>query len=246
MRLITKTSANSLTWADSAMAGFDLETTGVNPLECRIVSAAIVLDIPGNEPKSWTWLVNPGVPIPLEASAIHGICDEEAQLKGMPPAIAVQEIIGVLDAIGTAYDWQIPLVIYNAIYDVTVLSKELERHCGKKLDLRLPIIDPLIMDRRLDKWRSGRRTQTAVASAYGIVVSGAHTSLGDVTCSLKLARTIAYKYPHIGRRDLASLQTMQAQAHREFAEQFTEYRRKEFPDFICNPSWPIISESETA
>lgn len=58
---------------------FDLETTGVNPYEDRIVSIYA---------KRGDWeffsLVNPLRPIPKEATAIHGITDEDVRTKGLP------------------------------------------------------------------------------------------------------------------------------------------------------------------
>ena len=46
----------------------------------------------GREPETLTWLVNPGIDIPAEASAIHGITTERAQAEGMDPAEAAEEI----------------------------------------------------------------------------------------------------------------------------------------------------------
>lgn len=232
------TNKQTMFWPDGPLLGFDCETTGVDPLTCRLVSAAVVLDVPGQEQQSWQWLVNPGMPVPLEATAVHGISTEEAETKGMAPGEALCELVTVLDGI----DASVPVVIYNAVYDCTVADRESRRHLGHGFAIDRPILDPLVMDRRLDKWRRGRRTQTAVASAYGIIVSGAHTAIGDVLTSVKLARAIGRKYPHIGSRNPAELQAMQAQAHREFAEHFTEYRRREVPDFVCNADWPVIAQ----
>ena len=50
---------------------FDLETTGVNVSSDRIVEISILKIFPNGNKESKTWLVNPGVPIPLEASNIH-------------------------------------------------------------------------------------------------------------------------------------------------------------------------------
>lgn len=55
---------------------FDLETTGVNVVTDRIVEIAILKLLPGGNKESKTWLVNPGIPIPKQASEVHGITDE--------------------------------------------------------------------------------------------------------------------------------------------------------------------------
>ena len=59
------------------LAVFDLEATGVSPRADRIVEISVVLLLPGGRSEARTFRVNPGIPIPPEASAIHGIRDEE-------------------------------------------------------------------------------------------------------------------------------------------------------------------------
>ena len=56
---------------------FDLETTGTNVAKDRIVEISILKIFPNGTKTSKTWLVNPGIPIPPEATAIHGISDEK-------------------------------------------------------------------------------------------------------------------------------------------------------------------------
>lgn len=56
---------------------FDLETTGTNVAKDRIVEISILKVLPNGTKSSKTWLVNPGIPIPPEAAAIHGISDEK-------------------------------------------------------------------------------------------------------------------------------------------------------------------------
>lgn len=58
---------------------FDLETTGVNITRDRIVEIAIVKVLPGKEdkPEVKTRRINPEMPIPAEATAVHHITDED-------------------------------------------------------------------------------------------------------------------------------------------------------------------------
>ena len=60
----------------------DLETTGLSTQEDRIVQMAVLKLLPGGEFTSHSTLVDPGVPIPPEATAVHGISDE--QVAGRP------------------------------------------------------------------------------------------------------------------------------------------------------------------
>lgn len=55
---------------------FDLETTGVNVASDRIVEISILKVFPNGNRESYTWRVNPEMPIPKQVSAIHGITDE--------------------------------------------------------------------------------------------------------------------------------------------------------------------------
>ncbi|APY10036.1 DNA polymerase III subunit epsilon [Seonamhaeicola sp. S2-3] len=60
---------------------FDLETTGVNITNDRIVEISILKVHPNGKEESKTWLVNPEMPIPKEVTAIHGISDEDVADK---------------------------------------------------------------------------------------------------------------------------------------------------------------------
>lgn len=60
---------------------FDLETTGVNITNDRIVEISILKVFPDGKEESKTWLVNPEIPIPKEVTAIHGISDADVADK---------------------------------------------------------------------------------------------------------------------------------------------------------------------
>ncbi|MCB0432872.1 MAG: 3'-5' exonuclease, partial [Mangrovimonas sp.] len=52
---------------------FDLETTGINISNDRIVEIAVLKIHPNGKEESHRWLVNPEMPIPPEVTALHGI-----------------------------------------------------------------------------------------------------------------------------------------------------------------------------
>ena len=61
---------------DRPLVVFDIESTGVNARQDRIIElAAIRVDPDGTETEK-CWLLNPGVPIPAETTEIHGITDD--------------------------------------------------------------------------------------------------------------------------------------------------------------------------
>src|SRR5699024_10300673 len=117
----------------------------VNPLRDRIVTAALI--VRGRDgTHERTWLVGPGVPIPEPAAAIHGISTEYAQAHGMQPLRALLELSNELTA---AFTYSIPVVAYNATFDLTIIEAELQRHglptIGERLGRPLgPVVDPLV------------------------------------------------------------------------------------------------------
>ena len=58
---------------------FDLETTGINVSKDRIVEISILKVHPNGKEESKTRRINPGIPIPSEATVIHGITDEDVK-----------------------------------------------------------------------------------------------------------------------------------------------------------------------
>ena len=61
---------------------FDLETTGLNITKDHIVQISVIKLMPNGETVSKTRLINPGIRIPEEATAVHKITDE--QVRDMP------------------------------------------------------------------------------------------------------------------------------------------------------------------
>lgn len=104
-----------MSWHREPLVGFDLETTGTEPLEARIVTAAVVglAGRDGEPVRQRTWLADPGIRIPAQASAIHGISSERAAADGRPAREVADEIAETL----VGY-WRqgVPIVAYNAAF----------------------------------------------------------------------------------------------------------------------------------
>ncbi|MFD4814623.1 exonuclease domain-containing protein, partial [Streptomyces sp. NPDC058418] len=128
-----------MTWYGEPLVGFDLETTGTEPLEARIVTAAVVEVQGGEVIRQRSWLADPGIRIPAQASAVHGISSERAAAEGRPAPDVAAEIAQVLSEY-----WArgVPVVAYNAPFDLTLLSAELRRHGLPPLGPIGPVIDP--------------------------------------------------------------------------------------------------------
>lgn len=102
-----------MSWHGGPLAGFDLETTGTDPLDARIVTAAVVELHAGEPVLRRGWMADPGIRIPEQASAIHGISNERAAAEGRPAREVAEEVAQVL----TGY-WQrgVPVVAYDAAF----------------------------------------------------------------------------------------------------------------------------------
>lgn len=92
---------------------FDLETTGINIVTDRIVEIALLKIMPNGSEHKHTYRVNPGMPIPKQASEIHGISD--ADVAGSPKfseiaAEIVQHISGCDIAGYNSNKFDIPLL----------------------------------------------------------------------------------------------------------------------------------------
>lgn len=214
---------------------FDLETTGIDVETSRIVSAYVgVIDAEGT-PAGVSWLADPGVDIPVQASAVHGITTARAQAEGRPAAEVIAEIIAVLRSLLTR---GIPITIYNAAYDLTLLNREAVRHGIEPLESPAPIIDPLVIDRAMDRYRKGKRTLEIAASLYGVELMDAHDATADAVAAGRLAQAIGRKYSAELGDDLEALHARQAEWSEQSAASFQEYRRRTDPDFVSSGAWP--------
>ncbi|MCR8556456.1 DNA polymerase III subunit epsilon [Mucilaginibacter sp. BJC16-A38] len=78
------------------LAFFDIESTGTNLGVDRIVELSVIKLHPDGSEKVKTWRVNPGMPIPLESSLVHGIYDEDIKDEPVFKIIAT-EVAGFID-----------------------------------------------------------------------------------------------------------------------------------------------------
>ncbi|MEV6522581.1 exonuclease domain-containing protein [Longispora sp. NPDC051575] len=222
-------------WHRRHLAAFDVESTGVRTGVDRIVSASL-RDTSGH---TLELLVDPGVDIPAEATATHGITNEQVREHGRPPAEALDELA---DALARYLNAGIPIVIYNAVYDLTLLETELRRHGLRSLTDRAggtlaPIVDPLVIDRHVDRYRKGGRTLEVVCAFYGVTHPGPHRADADTQACMDLAIAIAACHRTIADTSLADLHAGQAEWYAESVAYFAE----RFPERHYEPAWPIAT-----
>ena len=220
------------------LAVFDLETTGVDVRTARIVTAHVGVIGPDGEPlEALSWLADPGVEIPAGAAAIHGISTEYAREHGAPASQVVAEI---LDALRALLARPLPLVIYNAPYDLSLLRHEALRHGLEPLEQPHPVVDPLVIDRALDRYRKGKRTLEAAAAEYGVGLTGAHDAGVDAIAAGRVAQAVARRHAAALPTTLEALHEAQIGWCQQQAESFQEYmRRSKDPEFTADGAWPV-------
>ncbi|MFJ5151439.1 exonuclease domain-containing protein [Streptomyces sp. NPDC088353] len=221
------------------MASFDTETSGLDIGNDRIVTAALV------RPNGQTleWLSNlDGAEIPEDAARIHGISTEHAHTHGRPAKRVIEEITdaiaGELSAGGAS------LVVMNAPFDLPLLDAECGRYGIETVTDRIgrvePVIDPLVLDRHLDRYRKGRRNLETLAAHYGVTLTDAHTAKADAQAALDVAVQIAERYEQV-QLPASEMHLLQVQWHAEWAVNYQAHlRRKGRHDAVVDGSWPLI------
>ncbi len=223
-------------WHES-VAVFDLETTGIDVATARVVTAYVgVLGPDGAVLEAASWLADPGVEIPAGAAAVHGISTERARAEGRPARAVVGEIIAALQAV---LDRGLPLVVYNAPYDLTLLDHEARRHELTGLVVPDAVIDPLVIDKAVDRYRKGKRTLTAAAEVYGVPLEGAHDAGADAVAAGRVAQALARRFPERLALPLAELHAAQVSWCDESNSSYEQFRRRSEPSFVVERGWPL-------
>jgi DNA polymerase III subunit epsilon len=230
-------------WYEGPLAAFDTETTGVDVETDRIVSAAVVVqDGPGARPRVTRWLVNPGVPVPEAATAVHGLTEEHLQRNGRWPAPVMYEIAA---ALGEQAARGRPLVVMNAPFDLTLLDRELRRHRASSLDrwfeaTPLVVLDPRVLDKHLDRYRKGRRTLTDLCAHYEVTLDGAHDAAADALAALEVVRAVGRRFAaRLERLSAPELHTLQAVWHAAQARGLQAWFARSGSEEEVDPAWPL-------
>ncbi|MEU3513277.1 3'-5' exonuclease [Streptomyces longwoodensis] len=232
-----------MAWHQELLIGFDLETTGTDPREARIVTAAVIEVRDGQVLGRREWLADPGVEIPADAVAVHGISTARATAEGHPADRVADSLADVLT---TYWKTGVPVVAYNAAFDLTLLSAELHRHGLPSLRERLggldpaPVVDPYTIDRWADRYRRGKRNLEAVCAEYGVALDSAHDAGADALAAARLACAIAVRHPKVAALGPAELHLRQIEWYAAWAADFQSFlRRKGEADAVVDATWPV-------
>ncbi|MFC8659275.1 3'-5' exonuclease [Streptomyces parvus] len=236
-----------MSWHRGTLVGFDLETTGTDVESDRIVTAALVrLDPDGTVAGQRTWLLDPGVVIPEQASAIHGIGTDHARKHGTRAASAVEEIA---HAVAEVLRSDVPLVVMNARYDLSLLDRECRRYGLPSVEERVggapsPVIDPLVIDKHVDKYRKGKRALQALCDHYGVTLDGAHDASADAVAAVRVVRRMGERHRPVSTLPPDELHALQIRAAAEQSASLQAYlRRTSDPAAVVESAWPLIPRS---
>ena len=152
---------------ERALVSFDLETTGLDVGKDRIVEIGMVRVERDGTRREWVQRVNPGIPIPREATAVHGIRDEDVREMPSFSEVASTVVEMMMDA---------DLAGYNSNrFDVPMLAEELLR-AGHPFD----ISDRRCVDAMVIFMKHEERTLEAAMRFYcGKEIPKAHCALDD-------------------------------------------------------------------
>ncbi len=178
---------------DRPLCVFDLEATGTDVNQDRIVDICVLRREPDGTETLLNSLVDPGVPIPPESSAIHKITDDmvrgQPTLKDLAPKVL--EIFDGADISG-----------FNAAkYDIPLLTNEL-----KRAGFDWPSAGRRVVDSFTIFQRKERRDLTAAYKFYcKKELSGAHRAEADVRAALEILYAQVEHYPDLPK-DVAGLE----------------------------------------
>ena len=224
-------------WSDT-LAVFDTETTGIDTRFSRIVSAYVgLIDADGVITDSAEWLINPGVDIPEAAAAVHGITTAHAREHGAEPSRA---IAAIAETLAGYFSRGIPVVAYNASYDFSILHHEMVRYGHNPLTDPAPIVDPLVIDRAVDRYRRGKRTLQMATAHYMVAFDDAHTADADAVAAGRVAQAIIRTHGESLPETPQELHAQQKVWSAEWAENFQAFRRgRGDAGFTASGDWPV-------
>ncbi len=187
---------------------FDLETTGINIAHDRIVEISILKILPNGNKESKTWLVNPEMEIPKEASDIHGITNEKVVTEPTFNELAneVSELIKGCDLAG-----------FNSNrFDIPLLAEEMLR-----ADIDFDMKNRVAVDVQVIFHKKEQRTLTAGYKFYcDKDLTDAHSAEADTNATYEILLAQLEKYDDLDN-DIKSL-----------SEYSTHKKRADFAGFI--------------
>ena len=167
------------------LAFFDLETTGTDVGEDRIVEIAVLKLLPDGTEEIFHSLINPGIPIPPSATEIHGICDADVRAKPKFAKIAdrLARFLSECDLAG-----------FNIMrFDLPLLKSEFSRAAIGWPEQELRVVDAHIVYQEKER----RDLRAAVKYYCGEDHSEAHSAVADARATRRVLEAQVRRYPDL-------------------------------------------------
>ena len=195
------------------LAFFDLETTGVNVASDRIVEISILKAMPDGTEDVKTLRINPGIPIPIESSLIHGIYDEDIRNERTFKQ-AGEELARFLD--------DCDLAGYNSNrFDIPVLMEEFLR-AGIDFDIEnRHFVDVQNIFHQMEQ-----RTLKAAYQFYcGKDIENAHSAEADIKATYEVLKAQIERYQNQNWEDKKGIVSQPVQNNIEALHGFTNLNK---------------------
>ncbi len=195
-----------LPWRDLPLAVIDTETTGKDPARGdRIVEIAVVHMQNGEVTGRHGYLVNPNMPIPKEAAAVHGITDD--RVKGEPrfEALAAKVVEHLRGRIPVAYNAGFDRGFVHAEMRRAGISPAKTTKVPPALRPGLDWVDPLVWARALQSTAKGFKLGEVAARA-GIDLTNAHRATDDAEAAGRVLYSLLQNEVGLTYRGLISRQ----------------------------------------
>ncbi|MBA2424815.1 MAG: GIY-YIG nuclease family protein [Actinobacteria bacterium] len=179
---------------DAEFVVFDLETTGLSAIRCRMCEIGAVRVRALAVEDTYETLVNPGSALPSYIAALTGIRDGD--LRRAPRAeLAVRRFL--------AFAGDAPLAAHNARFDMAFLEREVERLTGRRV--AAPVVDTVWLARRLLQRRTERFSLSSLAHFFGTSTSPCHRALPDAVATAEILVSLLGLAQERGARTLADV-----------------------------------------
>lgn len=174
-------------WWKLPIVVIDFETTGVNAAECMPVEVAAVRFEDGAIVARASSLIDPGIPIPPEATAVHGIADEMV-------SSADEAFVAIVNALVQVDACDAMPCAYNANFDRTILHRLARAESSHEIEscrhADLPWLDPMVVVKHVDKFAKGKKLTDACARRGIQIGMQAHRAEADaILCGMLLFST---------------------------------------------------------
>ncbi|HRH00838.1 MAG TPA: 3'-5' exonuclease [Polyangiaceae bacterium] len=193
-------------WLDVPIAMLDVETTGRDSGQDRVIELGIVVGRAGEVVVKYNWMINPGRAIAPDAQEVHGISD--ADVANAPPFEAIAH------EVRRALEGCVPAA-YNAPFDRAFLHAEFARVAAgaaaggdggvggvgplaPALRREVEWLDPLVWARELQSDQRSR-TLVDVAARLGVKLENAHRASDDAEAALHVLYRLGRdaRVPHV-------------------------------------------------